>query len=953
MDPWHSTPVKKHSFKSLTESQPPPTRLHFGSAVTLQTEDPLQDLPSDCPQPITGRKHVHKAAVEIESATIQKQRKELQLLVAELKDRDRELNSMVSAHQKQLLAWEEDRQKVLTLEQRCARFENELQKRNEIIRAVTKRIRILEAQQLDRQSALSSTQQLLQDLSEREQETSSQCQDLQEKNQSLNSSVLELSTQIGQLQAREQELGAMLKLKDEDVVEATRHIVDLTGRLRKLEAAVKECRLREDRALKEAQEYKRQLREARREAAKLRDDLQEKTAENNNQKEDVIRLKQEIQLLQSELALAGEGERRKDELLELARSKQERTEMELHCLRQVYENQQNDLQLLQLNLESSQERLKEREGRAQEGSAFRCEGFLNTSNIGGDPLHPPLKCRADQGDTQQPLRSSSPTAQQIRRRSEKQLQQPNQEGHSERPDCASPHWNLASANSSSTSLRPQHESRNEEQAITLSQSAEREGDCCGNDKRQSPADSVKLRRQRTLTQADNPQCWRQGIGAQTAYEPSDACREINETVRPKTSQPLRAEEKDSTRIARSHYKACPAVLTSSEPGRPAVRFLEKAFTEMEPSHLDQGHKGTAGDLLHSEIYHSKHSGGVPPGLQQNIRAAQLGIRSRDITGAQQKPVGETMSGIPESPQCCSEAARAQQGDPHLRPWSESTCLNRAAACPRRSWVAERGSGAGLSHHRPEAADWCAHCCEGREKAAGPACQTALGTAGHRATAAAAGTEVGSLTPRRAEAEAECCMTDLEWIAIFKCIEEAADSRQLSCGAGCGTTSPLHPASQGRLDLGSLHLDSSAVWGGSSPASNRRKQRGSPRLGNGTLELAVSPPKDTVNGEGGPSSAPANSDEQPSLTRLLRLVAESRQMVADLEISTMRPASPAHSLDSSGSSRSVEALDSREQFLRDTQLLEGSTHSKHQNSCSKRSVAGSLLNLDTQQLPVNL
>nr|XP_015221934.1 PREDICTED: coiled-coil domain-containing protein 62 isoform X2 [Lepisosteus oculatus] len=877
MDPWHSTPVKKHSFKSLTESQPPPTRLHFGSAVTLQTEDPLQDLPSDCPQPITGRKHVHKAAVEIESATIQKQRKELQLLVAELKDRDRELNSMVSAHQKQLLAWEEDRQKVLTLEQRCARFENELQKRNEIIRAVTKRIRILEAQQLDRQSALSSTQQLLQDLSEREQETSSQCQDLQEKNQSLNSSVLELSTQIGQLQAREQELGAMLKLKDEDVVEATRHIVDLTGRLRKLEAAVKECRLREDRALKEAQEYKRQLREARREAAKLRDDLQEKTAENNNQKEDVIRLKQEIQLLQSELALAGEGERRKDELLELARSKQERTEMELHCLRQVYENQQNDLQLLQLNLESSQERLKEREGRAQEGSA----------------------------------------------------------------------------NSSSTSLRPQHESRNEEQAITLSQSAEREGDCCGNDKRQSPADSVKLRRQRTLTQADNPQCWRQGIGAQTAYEPSDACREINETVRPKTSQPLRAEEKDSTRIARSHYKACPAVLTSSEPGRPAVRFLEKAFTEMEPSHLDQGHKGTAGDLLHSEIYHSKHSGGVPPGLQQNIRAAQLGIRSRDITGAQQKPVGETMSGIPESPQCCSEAARAQQGDPHLRPWSESTCLNRAAACPRRSWVAERGSGAGLSHHRPEAADWCAHCCEGREKAAGPACQTALGTAGHRATAAAAGTEVGSLTPRRAEAEAECCMTDLEWIAIFKCIEEAADSRQLSCGAGCGTTSPLHPASQGRLDLGSLHLDSSAVWGGSSPASNRRKQRGSPRLGNGTLELAVSPPKDTVNGEGGPSSAPANSDEQPSLTRLLRLVAESRQMVADLEISTMRPASPAHSLDSSGSSRSVEALDSREQFLRDTQLLEGSTHSKHQNSCSKRSVAGSLLNLDTQQLPVNL
>jgi len=49
----------------------------------------------------------------MESSTIQKQRKEVQLLVTELKDRDRELNDMMSAHQHQLLAWEQDRQNTV------------------------------------------------------------------------------------------------------------------------------------------------------------------------------------------------------------------------------------------------------------------------------------------------------------------------------------------------------------------------------------------------------------------------------------------------------------------------------------------------------------------------------------------------------------------------------------------------------------------------------------------------------------------------------------------------------------------------------------------------------------------------------------------------------------------------------------------------------------------------
>lgn len=45
--------------------------------------------------------------------------------MGELKDRDRELNDMVAVHQRQLLSWEEDRQKVLTLEERCSKLEGQ------------------------------------------------------------------------------------------------------------------------------------------------------------------------------------------------------------------------------------------------------------------------------------------------------------------------------------------------------------------------------------------------------------------------------------------------------------------------------------------------------------------------------------------------------------------------------------------------------------------------------------------------------------------------------------------------------------------------------------------------------------------------------------------------------------------------------------------------------------
>ncbi|KAM5193565.1 coiled-coil domain-containing protein 62 isoform 2-T2 [Mantella aurantiaca] len=303
---------------------------------------------SDLPSP-----KLKSLSTDLENSTIQKQRKELQLLIAELKDRDKELNDIVSLKQRQLLEWQNDRQKILTLEHKCARLESDLQKRNNIIKSLTKRLKFLEDQHQDRRTNLENTQQQLQDISVIATEANNHCQDLEEKNRHLSESVLELSAQVGQLQAREEELSTLLKLKDKDILEATEHIQEFTSRFKDLEVELRKSRHRETTKMREAQDLSPKLKGLKIENYKLKDDLSQKTLENNEQREDIIRLKQESAYLQAELIFAAEREKRKEQLLQLAKSKQDRTDIELQNLRQIYMKQQHDLQFLHLNLEAN------------------------------------------------------------------------------------------------------------------------------------------------------------------------------------------------------------------------------------------------------------------------------------------------------------------------------------------------------------------------------------------------------------------------------------------------------------------------------------------------------------------------------------------------------------------------------------------------------------------------
>uniref|UniRef100_A0A8C6KTI1 Coiled-coil domain containing 62 n=1 Tax=Nothobranchius furzeri TaxID=105023 RepID=A0A8C6KTI1_NOTFU len=199
-------------------------------------------------------------------STVQRQRRELQLLMVELKDREMELNAMAASHHQQHQAWEQDRQRALVLEQRCARLDEELRKRNEVMRAVTKHVCVVESREREVQMELSKAKQKL---CEAEPPTNTHthrhCDII-----CLSSTGMALSTQVGSLRVREEELSAVLKLKDKDVTEASGRTLELTGRLRDLDAALTQSRSQENKLFKDSEENKRRYKETKHEVNQLR-----------------------------------------------------------------------------------------------------------------------------------------------------------------------------------------------------------------------------------------------------------------------------------------------------------------------------------------------------------------------------------------------------------------------------------------------------------------------------------------------------------------------------------------------------------------------------------------------------------------------------------------------------------------------------------------------------------
>ncbi|XP_059749723.1 coiled-coil domain-containing protein 62 isoform X4 [Balaenoptera ricei] len=303
---------------------------------------------------------------------------------------------MLAVHRRQLLSWEEDRQKVLTLEERCSKLEGELHKRTEIIRSLTKKVKTLESNHIECQSTLQKTQLQLQEMAQKATHSTLLSEDLEARNENLSNTLVELSAQVGQLQAREQALTTMIKLKDKDIIEAVNHIADCSGKFKLLEHALRDAKAVETCIVKEKQDYKQKLKALKIEVNKLKEDLNEKTTENNEQREEIIRLKQEKSCLHDELVFTVEREKRKDELLDIAKSKQERMSAELHNLRQIYIKQQRDLQFLNFNVENSQELIQIYDSKMEESKALESSREMCLSDLENNHLKVDFRREEDQ-----------------------------------------------------------------------------------------------------------------------------------------------------------------------------------------------------------------------------------------------------------------------------------------------------------------------------------------------------------------------------------------------------------------------------------------------------------------------------------------------------------------------------------------------------------------------------
>ncbi|XP_074700554.1 coiled-coil domain-containing protein 62 [Strix aluco] len=246
-------------------------------------------------------------------------------------------------------------------------MQHELNKKNEIIKLLIKRLKLVASRQNGSKTTLENAPQKVKEPSQKVTE-GTVCRQALEGEDQRHCLVLEQSAKTGQLQGREQELLTMLKQKEKLILETTDRLVKFISKLKKLGSALHAAKTNELSLKKENNDLKLRLKELILETNKLEGDLCEKIKDNNKQQEEIIHLKQEKVCLRNELVLTVEKAKRKDQLLQLAKSEQAQNDIELSSLREICRRQQRDLQLLQGNLESSQELRQKHEKAAHERS---------------------------------------------------------------------------------------------------------------------------------------------------------------------------------------------------------------------------------------------------------------------------------------------------------------------------------------------------------------------------------------------------------------------------------------------------------------------------------------------------------------------------------------------------------------------------------------------------------
>lgn len=289
---------------------------------------------------------------ELENTTLQKQRQEIQLLMTELRDRDRELSDMMTSHQQQLVAWQQDRDRLASLERKCTQYEEELRMKASQLRNAITNLKSMKSTEIEHKKNLEKFQSTVDRLNLEKNQYTEELSQLQGLNESLQGNIKDLSNKVGRLEAREEELTTSLRLKEKDISSATGHMKELSERLQQLDLRCKEAQDREREALKGKQEWKQKYENSR-------DEFNALSAEMDHRRKEVVRLAEENKSARQQLALiqkeASMMERCKDELIDSMRVKQERTDTQLRNLRELYDRQVREIASLQMQLDNSKE----------------------------------------------------------------------------------------------------------------------------------------------------------------------------------------------------------------------------------------------------------------------------------------------------------------------------------------------------------------------------------------------------------------------------------------------------------------------------------------------------------------------------------------------------------------------------------------------------------------------